>query len=295
MKDHRVNGVRRRMGFADGFNVSPISRAGGLSLWWEDSLEVQIVFSSKHIIDAKVREVGAVRWMRVTSVYGTPYCGEKATFWNWMNSFFQPIDIPWLCGGDFNEFLWESEKSGGAPVLYNRPRYLANFMEEVELHDLDFNGSPFTWRGIRNGELVEERIDRGLCNQLWQNIWLNTLVNHAAVVGSDHCPILISCEPNQRRGRKMFHFEAMWAKEEECRSIVESCWNRQCPGDAITRWQSRINVCRSKLTFWSKRKFNHRTEAIAVLMDQLGELQLKWGPNREAILRLTIEVDLLRE
>ncbi|KAM1028930.1 hypothetical protein EV1_041110 [Malus domestica] len=157
--------------------------------------------------------------------------------------------------------LWESEKSGGAPVLYNQPRYLANFMEEVELNDLDFNGSPFTWRGIRNGELVEERIDRGLCNQLWQNTWPNTLVNHAT----------------------------------ECRSIVESCWNRQCPGDAITRWQSRINVCRSKLTSWSKRKFNHRTEAIAVLMDQLGELQLNWGPNREAILKLTIEVDLLRE
>ncbi|KAM1044559.1 hypothetical protein ACFX2J_035469 [Malus domestica] len=145
MKDHRVNRVRRMMGFMDGFNVSPVGRAGGLNLWWVESLEVQIVFSSKHIIDAKIREAGADRWMRVTGVYGTPYRGEKEAFWNWMNSFFQPMDILWLCGGDFNEFLWESEKSGGAPVLYNRPRYLANFMEVAEMHDLDFNGSPFTW------------------------------------------------------------------------------------------------------------------------------------------------------
>ncbi|KAM1239603.1 hypothetical protein ACFX2J_045019 [Malus domestica] len=87
----------------------------------------------------------------------------------------------------------------------------------------------------------------------------------------------------------------MWAKEEECRRIVESCWNRQSPGNAISRWQFRINDCRSKLTSWSKRKFKHRSEAIAVLMDQLGELQLNWGPNREEILKLTIEVDLLRE
>lgn len=58
--------------------------------------------------------------------------------------FFKPIDIPWLCGGDFNEFIWESEKSGCAAVLYNRPRFLANFMEVSELIDLDFNGPPFT-------------------------------------------------------------------------------------------------------------------------------------------------------
>ncbi|KAM1383307.1 hypothetical protein PS2_035388 [Malus domestica] len=87
----------------------------------------------------------------------------------------------------------------------------------------------------------------------------------------------------------------MWAKEEECRRIVESCWNRQSPGNAISRWQFRINDCRSKLTSWNKRKFKHRSEAISVLMDQLGELQLNWGPNREEILKLTIEVDLLRE
>ena len=82
--------------------------------------------------------------------------------------FLLPLNIPWLCEGDFNEFIWESEKSGGAPVLYNRPRYLVDFMETSELLDLDFNGSPFTWSGMRNGELVEERINRVLCNHLWQ-------------------------------------------------------------------------------------------------------------------------------
>lgn len=40
-------------------------------------------------------------------------------------------------------------------------QYLANFMEAAELFHLDFNGPHFTWRGTRNGELVEEMIDRG--------------------------------------------------------------------------------------------------------------------------------------
>lgn len=40
MKNHRIDGVRRRMGFLNGFSVSPLGKAGGMSLWWVDSLEV---------------------------------------------------------------------------------------------------------------------------------------------------------------------------------------------------------------------------------------------------------------
>ncbi|KAM1751355.1 hypothetical protein ACFX11_009482 [Malus domestica] len=105
MKDHRLYGVIRRMGFVNGFNVPPIGRAGGLSLWWDDVVEVKVIFSSKHVIDAILRRVGDQRWMRFTGIYGTSYRGEKDVFWSWMKTKFTPFDIPWLCAGDFNEFL----------------------------------------------------------------------------------------------------------------------------------------------------------------------------------------------
>lgn len=53
MKDHRIEGVKQRMGYSNGFNVTPIGRAGGLSLWWDNSITVQILDSSKHFIDAR--------------------------------------------------------------------------------------------------------------------------------------------------------------------------------------------------------------------------------------------------
>lgn len=88
--------------------------------------------------------------MRVTEVYDTAYWGEKTLLWDWMNTHFSPSSIPWLCGDDFNEFIWDYEKSGGTVVLYNRPQYLENFINTVNLVDLDFNGPSFTWRGTRN-------------------------------------------------------------------------------------------------------------------------------------------------
>lgn len=54
MKDHRIAGVRRCLGFKNGFNVPPIGRSGGLSLWWAEYLDVVINLHSKHVIDARV-------------------------------------------------------------------------------------------------------------------------------------------------------------------------------------------------------------------------------------------------
>lgn len=72
-----------------------------------------------------------------------------------MKDYFSPTEIPWLCGGNFNEFIWDYEKASRAKVLYNRPHYLEEFINYTNLLDLDFNGSAFTWKGTRNGELVE--------------------------------------------------------------------------------------------------------------------------------------------
>lgn len=119
MKDHRIDGVRKMMGFKAGFNVSPIGKSGGLCLWWADHLKVDIRFSSKYVVDAWVQSEGEAQWVSVTGVYGALYRGEKAQFWDWMATNLRPSSLPWLCGSNFNEFLWDYEKSGGSTVLYN--------------------------------------------------------------------------------------------------------------------------------------------------------------------------------
>lgn len=128
-----------------------------------------------------------------------------------------------MCGGDFNEFLWDYEKDGGAEVLYNRIRYLEEFMNSTGLVDLDFHGPVFTWRGMRNRALVEEMIDRVLVNGLWQDKWPNSTVLHGTVLGSDHCSFIFQSQLERFSGRKLFRSEAFWAKDEECKNLVGSC------------------------------------------------------------------------
>ncbi|KAB2606206.1 hypothetical protein D8674_005923 [Pyrus ussuriensis x Pyrus communis] len=239
MKDHRILGVRRRLGYLHGFDVSPIGISGGLSLWWEDNLEVNIIFLSKHIIDDVMRIKGQTQWSRITGVYGTSYRVEKNLFWDWMVNHFTPTDIPWICGGDFNEFLWDYEKSGGVEVLYNRPRFLEEFLSSSQLMDLGFNGPTFTWRGLRKEDWVEERLDRVMANEKWQQLWPNSHVMHETVLASDHCPIVLSSISDGQKGRKMFRFEAFWVSKEECKKLVEMCWDRRHHGSPVNRWRRR--------------------------------------------------------
>ncbi|XP_070673151.1 uncharacterized protein [Malus domestica] len=93
-----------------------------------------------------MRKVGDQSWVRITGVYGTSYREEKVAFWEWMTNFFTPSDIPWMFARDFNEFLWDHEKSGAVEVFYNRPMYMEEFMQATNFLDLDFNGPAFTWR-----------------------------------------------------------------------------------------------------------------------------------------------------
>ncbi|KAB2632299.1 hypothetical protein D8674_028546 [Pyrus ussuriensis x Pyrus communis] len=276
MKDHRILGVRRRLGYVHGFDVSPVGSAGGLSLWWEDNLEVNIIFSSKHIVDAVMRIKGQTHWSRITGVYGTPYRVEKNLFWEWMVNHFTPTDIPWICGGDFNEFLWDHEKYGGVEVLYNRLRFLEEFLSSSQLMDLGFNGPAFTWRGMRKGEWVEERLDRVMANEKWQQLWPNSQVMHETVLASDHCPVILISNIEGQKGRKMFRFEAYWATEEECKNLVEKCWDRRHNGSPVNRW------------------FMGRGSRIHDLLSQLDLLQRDWGPNYDEIREISRRIDELR-
>ncbi|KAM0963307.1 hypothetical protein FF1_022437 [Malus domestica] len=59
MKNHIIEGVRRQMGYQMGFDVPHSGMAGttgGLSLWWNDNMEINVLSSSKNLIHTKMQE-----------------------------------------------------------------------------------------------------------------------------------------------------------------------------------------------------------------------------------------------
>lgn len=164
-----------------------------------------------------------------------------------MNHDFSPSPIPWICGGNFNDFQWDWEKVGGAAVSTHMYRYLGEFMNLMELLYVEFSSPKFTWRGTRNGQLVEARLDRALVNKHWFDYWPNTGAINGTVVGSDHNLVIVQGDPFCGKSKRLFRFEAFWAQENECKDIVISCWRRSCEGTNMDRWIRKVNDCRCKL------------------------------------------------
>lgn len=104
--------------------------------------------------------------MIITTLVYEKYSGTDRTYlWEEINQLANSIALPWLVGGDFNNVLSGEEKIGGLPVITREVEDFANCINNTELYDAGYKGSPFTWwNGRTNHECIFERIDRILVN-----------------------------------------------------------------------------------------------------------------------------------
>lgn len=72
----------------------------------------------------------------------------------------------WLCIGDFNEIVDNSEKVGGLWRLETQLAGFKNSLADCNLGDLGFSSSKFTWSNKRNStDFIKERLDQALATR----------------------------------------------------------------------------------------------------------------------------------
>ncbi|KAK2641478.1 hypothetical protein Ddye_023241 [Dipteronia dyeriana] len=114
---------------------------------------------------------------------------------------------------------------------------LREALDDCSLNALGFRGSLFTWCNKHNdSDLVQERLDRGICNVEWIQLFPQATVNRLEYWHSDHRPLMIDLggginpSLNWSIGRrKRFHFEACWVDKIECHNLVEKHWVSNSP------------------------------------------------------------------
>ena len=109
----RLDYVKDRIHFDIKFFVQRENRGGGLVLYWKNDIEVEVESSSLSHIDTVINKNSGKAW-RFTDFYGNPETHRRSESWDLLRRLHGRNSLPWLCVGDFNEIVKQSEKFKGA-------------------------------------------------------------------------------------------------------------------------------------------------------------------------------------
>lgn len=180
---------------------------------------------------------------------------------------------PWCCIGDFNDIFEFDEKEGGRPKEKRKIDTFRSMVEECGLYNVSFQGQKFTLTGIREGEVIRERLDRALVNFEWLQVFPICQGFNLNAVGSDHSPIILWTKFLDKKGDRKFKFEANWAEELECADIVKEGWNIVCQGSYGFILARKLKNCRRVLINWCSRNKMENKVKIEDLLRKISVIQ----------------------
>ena len=121
-----------------------------------------------------------------------------------------------------------SEKWGRGERISNQMRNFQQTLESCELFDLGYKGPKYTWsNGQLGNAIIKERLDMGVANHEWCNLFPKAEVCVEALTNSDHT-LLTLCLCGQQRPRQglRFKYESCWSLDKGYNDVLQKVWNR---------------------------------------------------------------------
>jgi exonuclease III len=227
LRHDRMEAIRRKLEFPNMLDVDCIGKSGGLALLWNEEVKLEIQNYSQRHINAVIRgQEGEAPW-KFTGFYGQPDVAKRHEAWALMKHLAGLVPIPWVCIGDFNEITIQSEKWGGRGRANSQMVAFQQALDFCDLTDLGFIGPKFTWSNCRdNTDFTKVRLDRGVANSEWRDLFPLAEILVEVVPCSDHSPLVLSLTKVKRGrfGGTRFRYEEKWRMEEGFYEIMEDNW-----------------------------------------------------------------------
>jgi hypothetical protein len=167
--------------------------SGGLTLAWHPGVELECFASDKNNISAWCFSDPLHSLWILSCVYGPPNRRDRRAFWDSFAFIGEGFEASWLCIGDFNSVVDQTEKLGGRPIDSSSHCPFRSFIDHFGMIDVRFVRNPFTWSNNRHGlENIKERLDRGLASPAWVHLHPEFFLTHLLAHNSDHNPISLT-------------------------------------------------------------------------------------------------------
>ncbi|KAF9620230.1 hypothetical protein IFM89_010965 [Coptis chinensis] len=206
--------VQKKLKYPQVFVVDHVGRSEGLDVLYKDTISFSVVDGNKNAISGTfLNYLSNVSW-HVYFIYGDPVAHKHIVVWNYLRYLRNVLSGPWLILGDFNAISSLSEKEGGNPTPF---RYIDDFVspiKDLEMADLGYYGSAFTWSNNRLGAAnIKERIDRVVAIAEWLNLFPLVSMDHVTTPSFDHVALVVYVSGKFDNDPKPFRFHEMWTKD----------------------------------------------------------------------------------
>ncbi len=273
-KSPKIDRLKVSTEFAHYFCVDSVGKAGGLAIFWKAGVEMKEVYSDRFVIALLIySDPPDAAWLLI-AVHGPPYLALRKKFWSLMENIIGSFSGLWLMIGDLNSISGNSEKKGGSQKGESLFRSFCNFVHNVGTIDLGFSGSKFTWSNRRVGLAnIRKRLDRGLYNADWQQVFPKARVRQLVAANSDHNPILLDTHLDLSKGARPFRFKAMLTRDDSSYEVVNNAWAIFVEGSQHSQLAKRSQSIRKEFLVWNKYHFGHVKTRIMEIEEKLKLIQ----------------------
>lgn len=271
----RVEALSGTLGFYNGYTIGRQGRSGGIGIFWNKSIKVEILGSSVYHIDCSVTDENSDTW-RITCVYGEAQTHLRHQTWDTVRIIANSSDLLWLCLGDFNEVLRQNKHEGIGERSNAQIQGFRDIIDTCMLLDIGFTGQFWTYeKRVRGGSYPRVRLDRALGSADWCSKFPLASVSHETAACSDHRPIFLSLDGGVASDtvKKRFMHETMWESHEQWREEIESRLTYFGSGETITDLRRKTTEISKGLIRWSKTTFGSFRQEIKTLNTELQRLQ----------------------
>ena len=137
--------LRSRLGLRGFCGIDSVGQSGGLALFWNDQLSVEIKEKKERFIDAHIRASSTDPFWHLTCVYGEPRTENRHRMWTILSDIRASSDLPWMLMGDFNEVLHASEHDGMGNRTRAQMEAFKDALDTCGLSDIGYSGLTWTF------------------------------------------------------------------------------------------------------------------------------------------------------
>ncbi|CAA7018860.1 unnamed protein product [Microthlaspi erraticum] len=263
--DDYVRDVGVQLGYDHMQIVSPQGLSGGLVVLWKNFFSVSCISFDSRLVDLQV-DYKAFQFY-LSCVYGHPIPSQRNHLWEKLQRIATTRHGPWMMCGDFNEILSNAEKRGGRIRAESSFRNFRLMLQVCDMQDLNYKDNMFSWVGNTRDGIVECCLDRVMANSEWRQAFPASETEFLEIAESDHRPLIIYIEYEERRKRGQFRYDKRLAQEEDFVDTVKNFWHHKCSHVQDLRVQLRL--CRTEMAKWKRRNRLNPAEDIQIIRAEL--------------------------